>query len=293
MLTIGFETIKIILLRTIWLILPNNFTGVKMVKKKISGQTIAIIILTAVLLLTIGFGGVFAYYTARSNKISGGIVMGNLKIALTGESGESGKSEIVISNKTNILPSQSLGNSPLVVNNLSSVPIYLVLVYEFKAEKINSKGNVDKVTDNHTSPVFDLGMSYINSINPNHNNTDIGIRINDWVDYVFVANEDDEQAGNAYVEESKTYCKAYRCLVSLKSIPAETDVEIIAKDQLSLASAMGNEYQETTISFTFQAYAIGSELNDFKFPEGTTTQQKCQKIVEVMYASQAHKFLDI
>ena len=267
-----------------------------MVKKKISGQTIAIIILTAVLALTIGFGGVFAYYTARSNKLasSGEIVMGNLKIALTGGTGESGKSEIVISNKTNVLPSQSLGNTPLAINNMSNVPIYLVLVYEFKAEKLNSKGATIQITDACTFPVFDLGMKYVNSINPSRNKVDKGIRTEEWVDFVFKADSGDDQAGVAYDETTQTWCRAYRCLVSMVKVdPNKTNLEIIAKDQLSLAPEMGNEYQESTISFTFQAYAIGSDLNDFNFTSQTSIEEKCQRIVDVVYTSQARTFLDI
>ena len=67
-----------------------------MVKNKMSGQTIAIIILAVLLILAIGFGGVYAYYSARSNSVTGKIVMANLKISL--ESPGSDRSEIVISN---------------------------------------------------------------------------------------------------------------------------------------------------------------------------------------------------
>ncbi len=262
-----------------------------MVKKKISGQTIAIIILTLSLLLTIGFGGVFAFYTARSNKVSGGIIMGNLKISLSGGSGESGKSEIVISNKTNIVPTQSLGNTPLVVQNLSSVSIYLILVYRFDAMKEDENGQNTIVDDSHTTAVFDLDVEYINSINPEHNYKQ-GVRNSDWVDYVFRARDDDPQARRVYVESEQKYCGAYRCLVSMVTFPKGEDVTVIAQDQLSLAGAMGNEYQNASISFTFQAYAIGAET-DFGFEAEETIPGKCEKIVSTMYAGQGHKFLDI
>ncbi len=259
-----------------------------MVKKKVSGQTIAIIILTVCLLLTIGFGGVFAYYTARSNKISGEIVMANLKISLNGASGESGKSEIVITNKTDLLPTQSLGNSPLTVQNLSSVPIYLVLVYKFDATKEGDDGERIVVDDNHTTPVFDLDMEYVNSINPNYS-SNLGVSVTSWVDFVFEADIDDPQAKWAHVEGQQP-CKAYRCLVSMVSVL--TNVVVIDQDQLALAGEMGNQYQSSTISFTFQAYAIGAET-DFGLLDGDTTADKCQKIVSVMYEAQGRRFLDI
>ena len=97
-----------------------------MVKKKISGQTITIIVLTILLVLTIGFGGVYAYQTARSKKVTGQIVMANLTISM--EAGGSNKSEIVISNGTNLVPGQQLKNSPLTIQNISSVDVYLIVV---------------------------------------------------------------------------------------------------------------------------------------------------------------------
>ena len=104
-----------------------------MVKKKFSGQTLAIVILAIMLLLTITFGGVFAFYSARSNKVSGKIYMATLKISM--EWKVSDKSEVVISNVTNLVPGQSLENTALVVKNESAVPIYLVVVYRIEATK--------------------------------------------------------------------------------------------------------------------------------------------------------------
>ena len=224
-----------------------------MVKKKFSGQTIAIIILAVLLLLTIVFGGVFAYYSARSNKVSGKIVMANLKISLvTNETGSSDKSEIVISNGINVVPGQPLENSPLIVKNLSSVSIYLVVVYEVNATQ-------DKVTivDEYEKPVLGLGVEYINSVNTTES-SDKGVSNTDWIDYVFNAPQEN---------------KVYRCLVSMVAFEKETDVTVIGENRLSLSGSMGNEYQNASISFTFQAYAIGS--NTWNFDPNITSQTKC------------------
>ena len=43
------------------------------------------------------------------------IIMANLKISLISGVGDSGKTEIVISNGVNVLPGQPLQNSPLIV----------------------------------------------------------------------------------------------------------------------------------------------------------------------------------
>lgn len=245
-------------------------------KKKMSGQTIAIIILAVLLLLTIGFGGVFAYYSARSNKVSGKIVMANLKISLESGTGESDKSEIVISNGVNVVPGQPLENSPLIIRNLSSTDIYLVVVYEINATK------EDKITieDAYVDPVLGLGVEYINSIHPEENDN-IGVSNPTWIDYVYNAEEEG---------------KIYRCLVSTVSFSptAENDngIVVIGEDKLSLAGEMGNEYQNTSISFTFQAYAIGSATN-FGWSSSPTKAEKCEKIVSAIYESQGYKFLNI
>lgn len=244
-----------------------------MVKKKLSGQTIAIIVLVVLLILTIGFGGVYAYYSARSNSVSGKIVMANLKISM--ESGTSDKSEIVISNGVNVVPGQPLENSPLIIRNLSSVNIYLVVVYEINATTEDSA----IIPDEYINPVLGLGTEYINSINTDASR-DRGVTNTDWIDYVFNA------------EEEGRY---YRCLVSTVDFAPTKDEDngiiVIGEDKLALAGAMGNEYQRTTISFTFQAYAIGAATNFGYDPNSKA--DKCEKIVSAIYESQQCKFLNI
>lgn len=245
-----------------------------MVKKKFSGQTIAIIILAVLLLLTIGFGGVFAYYSARSNKVSGKIVMANLKITM--ESGTSDKSEIVISNGVNVVPGQPLENSPLIVRNLSSVPIYLVVVYEINA----TKEDKTKIEDDYADPVLGLGVEYLN---PVKGITDTkGISNTTWLDYVY----NGEQEG-----------KLYRCLVSMVSFDpteeSENGIIVIEEDKLSLSGSMGNEYQNTSIAFTFQAYAIGSDTFSGQFTNSTTKQARCEAIIDAIYEEQGHSFLNV
>lgn len=247
-----------------------------MVKKKFSGQTIAIIILAILLLLTIGFGGVFAFYSAKSNQVSGKIVMANLKISLESAEGDTGgtdKSEIVISNGVNVVPGQPLENSPLIIRNLSSVDIYLVVVYEINAVKADKTIIEDELID----PVLGLGVEYINPIANVTNNA--GVSNPAWVDYVYNATSEG---------------KVYRCLVSMVSFAptaaSDNGIVVIGEDKLSLAGAMGNEYQNTSISFTFQAYAIAS--GSFTFTTTTTKQEKCETIISGIHQHQG-TFLNV
>ena len=260
-----------------------------MVKKKVSGQTIAIIILVVLLLLTIGFGGVFAYYSARSNKVSGKIEMANLKITMT--SGGSDKSEIVISNGRNIVPGQSLQNSALTIQNLSSTEIYLVVVYKIKAEK--DDGTI--VTDNYKGSVIDIDVEYLNSYYPNYSSTK-GVQNQKWIDYVFEATADDENANkvivNSQTQETKGF---YRCLVSTGwfAQTGENDdpITVIAENKMSLSGDMGNDYQSTSITFTFQAYAIAAKT--FNFSSSVSKQEKCETVVSAIYESQGQTFFNI
>lgn len=245
-------------------------------KKKVSGQTVAILVLAILLLVTVVFGGVFAFYSARSNQVSGKIVMANLKISLESQdSGSTDRSEIVISNGTNVVPGQPLENSPLVIKNLSSVNIYLVVVYEINATRENG----EKVLDEHKAPLLGLSMEYINSIDTTKNVSEYVTNSN-WVDYVFKGEEEN---------------KIYRCLVSMVDFAPSNEtnngIEVIGKDRLALSGAMGNEYQQTSISFTFQAYAIGSN-SGFTF-NAENKAEKCEQIVRAIYSSQGHTFLNI
>ena len=247
-----------------------------MVKKKFSGQTIAIIILAVLLLITIAFGGVYAFYTAKSNKISGKIVMANLKISLVTETDKSDKSEIVISNGVNVVPGQPLENSPLVVRNLSSVSIRLVVVYELKAYAEDKT----EIEDEHIDPVLGLGVEYVNGLHPEEGRNK-NVKNEEWVDYVF-------NPGNGG--------RVYRCLVSMVDFAptqsGDDGITVIAENKLSLSGAMGNDYQNASISFTFQAYAIGS-ATDFGIEEGESKLGICEKIVGAIYENQDEVFLNI
>lgn len=252
-----------------------------MVKKKLSGQTIAIIILAILLLLAIGFGGVYSYYTARSNKVSGTIVMANLEIELTadGEVGQTGKTDIFISNgvNVNVVPGQKLKNSKLSVVNNSSVPIYLMVVYYLKADILDQEGNVvSPVNDTYTNPVLGLGYLYVNDVSV-YSQTG-AVSDSPWVDYVFDASD---------VEGGED--KAYRCLVYTSPIEKEEDKTVIGKDDLALHHSMGNSYQQATISMTFQAFAIAS--SSFTFASNESRANKSREIVKAIYESQDHVFM--
>ena len=254
-----------------------------MVRKKLSGQMIAIIILAILLLLAITFGGVYAFYSARANKVSGKVIMANLKIGMTSQvTGDDGtvsdKSEIVISNKENVVPGQLLGNTPLLITNESSVNVYLAVVYEVRAEKIKTE---EIVQDKFEASAISFGANYINPLNESKNRYN-GVN-GDWIDFVFRSDASGE-------------VKTYRCIVSAKSYAPTAEGEtitVIGDDKLSLSKDMGSEYMDTNISLVFQAYAISADSFAGEITSSTTAKDRCQTIVSRIYQEYGYKFLNI
>ena len=224
-----------------------------MVKKKMSGQTITIIILSILLLLTACFGGVYAYYSSNTNKVSGRIVMANLNIRLQAGVGESASSEILVSNGVYV-SGQSLQNTPLIVVNESNTPIYLSIIYKVNAYDLDTGAPLEEMDD--TKPLIDIGIDE-DSI---------------WYDYLFVAEDRDG-------EEAR-----FRCLITTTpqySTEHNQLITVIEENALKIPTTWGNEFQNKQISFLFQAYAIGA--NAFSFTDEDTIDDRCETIMSAIY----------
>ena len=221
-----------------------------MVKKKVSGQTIAIIVLVVLLILTVGFGGVYAYYSFRSNRITGRIVMANLNIQFK-ENGEgaSGASEMVLSNGINVVPNEMLQNTPLIIDNNSNTPIYIAVLYKLNVYKLET----EEVVEYDNSKPLIAGAS------------------NEWYDYTY------EQKVNGAKN-------TYRCLITLNPQPAESkEIVVIGENQLRLHENVGNEFQSTSVNFLFQAYAISAD--SFTFDSNISNEDKCKQIMDAISES--------
>lgn len=224
-----------------------------MVKKRMSGQTIAIIILSILLLLTACFGGVYAYYSTNTSKVSGKIVMANLNIRLQAGVGESASSEILVSNGV-FVPGQNLENTPLVVVNESNTPIYLSIVYKVNASDLETGKPLESYDD--TKPLIDIGIDS-ESI---------------WYDYLFVSE-------NNLGEEVRMRC----LMTKTPQYPTESNslITVIEENALSLPKTWGNEFQNMQISFLFQAFAIGA--NSIAINSEDTLEQRCEKIMSAIF----------
>ena len=91
----------------------------------------------------------------------------------------------------------------------------------------------------------------------------------------------------------------YRVLVSMKPFPKtdeskpETFITVIAENQLTLSTEMGNTYQGAHISFIFQAFAIGEATFKAQLSDLSTKQQKAEIITRAIYDSQDYRFLNV
>lgn len=225
-----------------------------MTKKKLSGQTVTIIILAILLLLTCIFGGVYAYYSTTSSKISGIVQMANLKIQMNaGGTGSSGSSELLHTNSYYI-PGQVLPNTALTVTNSSNTNVYLAVVYTVKA--INNESS-HEITD------YDLSNPLIGI----HGDTT-------WFDGRYTNVEHD--ADFRYL------------MIPTPIAPASSDdgkvISVIPEGKLKLHEKMGNAYQSTIITLTFRAYVIGSDQQELKDALGQTNGTNTEKCNVIMGA---------
>lgn len=238
-----------------------------MVNKKVSGQTVAIILLAILLMLTVAFGGVYAYYSSSTGKVTGGIEMANLNITMgSGVTGESGSSIILIS-KGLYVPGQILDNTPLQITNKSTTKIYLSVLYSVSAYHVD---------DNTPPEDYDDSKPLIDIVDNN------GV----WHDYLYTAKDKD---GNVKKDEGGNDIR-YRCLITTAEVPADTTgkghtVTVIGENKLRLPTSWGNSFQSMKISFKFQAFAIASASFDGEFTNTTTQDEKSEMIMQAIYKS--------
>ncbi len=231
-----------------------------MTKKKLSGQTVTIIVLAILLLLTCVFGGVYAYYSTTSAKISGIVKMANLKIEMNagGGSGTSGSSEILNTNSYYI-PGQVLPNTALTVTNSSNTPVYIAVVYTVKAV------NNDPSSPNYNQEITNYDLS--NPLIGIHGDTT-------WFDGRFTDTARDTD---------------FRYLmISTPIEPTQNLIEVIPEGRLKLHEKMGNAYQSTIITLTFRAYVIGSETERLQdelraLGDNPTQEEKCNTIMGAIF----------
>ncbi len=227
-----------------------------MVKKKVSGQTIAIIILSLLLLVTICFGGVYAYYSSRSAAFYGRIIMGNLKINLQTD-GEDHDDSILTTSGIKV-PGSEFENKPLYIINESNVPVYISIIYILKVTPIGGGEPIEDYDDSH--PLISIGQSDM------------------WTDYLFVSDVTGSEI-------------RVRCLMTTSPVgPSTEPITVIGENQFGLSTSMGNEFQSKEIEIRFQAYAIGADSLTSELAGVEDMNERCDIIMSAIYKAFYYNF---
>ena len=272
-----------------------------MVKKRVSGQTIAIIVLILLLICAITFGAVYAFYSTSTKKVSGTIVMANLYIDFNEDDLKtvSGQSQILISNMNQVVPNESLGNSPLRIVNESTAEIYIAVLY--KVERVYNNGDKEKIDyyyerkcDDKGEYIFDEETGdYVYKLDESGQKKPIGVidigqgsAGNRWTDFVFDTRDYVEYATDNYAGNDNYIIRSF---VTTEPVGSDEGmVTVIGPGDLKLHWQVGNEYQNKSISFTFQAHAIGA--GTFDFTSKTPKKEKCAQILKAIYQANFFEF---
>ena len=243
-----------------------------MVKNKAAAQVAAIIILSLVLVSTLVFSIVYVYINSDKIHKAGEIELVNLEIDMY--STHSSKYVINFPDGINVSPNTELNNTAMYIENNSNVNVYLAVVYKINAVKLDDNGNEianGAVTDSCNKPFLDLNMPFYNI---ESGVSYMGTNLN-WIDFVFVAESGD----------------AYRCFISTRSYVKTTEevqeIEVIGTNKLRLHGDVGNEYQQSKISMTFQAFSINS--SSFSFSSITNAEQ-CNLVMQSIYQREGSMF---
>ena len=214
-----------------------------MIKKKTSGQSIVIVILSILLLVSIGFGVTYSYYNGKTNLVTGSITTANLSIALHGEQfGQT--TEFSISapiNEAFLVPGNGLYNLKLNLYNQCNEDTYIVVVYSLSAIKTLENGSKVDITPQLT------------------NTPAIGFQ---------------EGAFDSQKWKSITYnCTnltntSYTCLVGLNSFASRdlsTDgyyINVLQENKIKIPEQWTNLLQNCDVTISIMAYAIQSTLSE-------------------------------
>lgn len=212
-----------------------------MIKKKANAQNFVIIILSIMLLISIGFGATYSYYNGKTNLVKGSITTANLSIALHGEQfGQT--TEFSISapiNEAYLVPGNGLYNLKLNLYNQCNHETYIVVVYSLSAIKTledNTKQDITPQLSNTPAIGFQDGA----------------FDSEKWKSITYTCEN---------VENT-----SYTCLVGINSFPSRdlsTDgyyINVLQENKIKIPETWTNILQSCDITISIMAYAIQADL---------------------------------
>lgn len=234
-------------------------------KKKVSKQNIAIIVLSVLLLVSIGFGATYSYFNGRSDTLSSGsVTTATLNVSLHngGDDDNPASSDTApfqLHDSTDkVVPGQPLINTALQLKNNSPTEVYAVVVYTLTYT--DNKGVV------HDNPIevipMDLQKNTVGSgwRKATYEKED-GSKI-----YALVHLGAKDLSGN-----NTTAGEGYGVL------GANTATDVLGVNCLKIPETWNNDMQGATITLTFQAYIIQSTAVATQYPGIQDTDVETRK----------------
>lgn len=223
-------------------------------KKVTSKQNIAIIVLSVLLLISIGFGATYSYFNGRSNTLTnnGKVTLATMTVDFTYEGKEAGKDSTtpftLHSSGTRVVPGQPLSNIALAIDNKCPVDTYMVVVYSLhiiETETIN--GEPTEV------------------LKPAPEVVAMDIR--------------EESVGDGWRKNIKT-CRDEKTLICMLVYMGDNGVgdgifhttdedqksKVLDSECLKVPESWGNDMQGKTVTLTFTAYVIQAEAISNAYP---------------------------
>lgn len=227
-----------------------------MIKKKSNSQSIIIIVLSILLVVSIAFGVTYSVYNGKTNLVKGTITTANLAIELHDKSGKT--TEFSISapfGEEYLIPGNNLNNIELNLFNKSSRKTYLVVLYTLSATKISTGEDVTNELKN--TPAISFRENAINT--------------NVWQPISY---------------ECKNTSATYTCLVGINEFNGRGDtsgyyINVLPTNAIKIPAAeWGPTLMDCNVTISVLAYAIQSENLERDYLEPIFHAQQAGNMVE-------------
>lgn len=234
-----------------------------MVKKKTNGQSIVIIILSILLLISIGFGVTYSYYNGKSNLVTGNIMTATLSISLNGvdSNGETTKFSISAPGEQLLVPGNSLNNVALNLSNDCTQRTYMVVLYSLSAHIIK------KTEDEKPQYIPNDLLKDIPAITFKEDAFETDV----WHSIIYKC---------ANVENT-----SYACLVGINpfkgkesSTSPSLPINVLNKNSLKIPHEWNDDLQNCEVTISVIAYAIQAENLEAKYREPILKAEADNKI---------------
>ena len=224
-------------------------------KKKTSKQNIAIIVLSFLLLISIGFGATYSYFNGRSEDLTnnGSVTMATLEVKLNYDEDKQSTTPFGLhTSGGEVVPGQPLSNTALQISNLSPVDVYTIVVYSLQI--IENEQPVDAPSEMEP---MDLQSSSVGSgwRKASYTKKDTVGKV-----HALVYLGDKDLSGN-----STTAGEGYGVFPKATTKPAKSLV--LDPSCLQVPESWDNKMQGKTVTLSFVAYIIQAEAVVSQYPD--------------------------